>query len=69
MLLVFREKPRFERIFAAKMTGLPHAQPPIRQRRERLRNDCRVMVMVMGWAIEKEDKRAQRVNIWRRDYG
>jgi hypothetical protein len=25
VLLVFREKPRFERIFAAKMTGLPHA--------------------------------------------
>ena len=33
VFLVFREKPRFERIFAAKMTGLPprRAGAPIRQ--------------------------------------
>lgn len=28
VFLVPREKPRFERIFAAKMTGLPHAPTP-----------------------------------------
>lgn len=48
--LVFREKPRFERIFAAKMTGLPHAGLELRfgssPARQRLSNDYRVM----GWA-------------------